>query len=60
MNLNRVKNATKIFTKILFKIGVKYLKIYLFKLAIGIIIPTGLITLFQGIITLFSEKDNIS
>jgi hypothetical protein len=60
MDYSKVRRATRIVIKTLFKIGASFLRAYVFKLVVAMIIPTVLIEPFQGIISLFSRQDNIS
>jgi len=59
MNFDKVKRAAKNALKILLKIGLNSLKTYALKLAVAIILPAGLIEHFQGIISLFTQEDNM-
>jgi hypothetical protein len=60
MDYAKVRRATRLIVKTLFKIGASLLRAYVFKLVAGVIIPTALIEPFQEIISLVSRKDSIS
>jgi len=46
--------------KTLFKLGASFLRAYVFKLVVAMMIPTVLVEPFQQIVSFFSKQDNIS
>jgi hypothetical protein len=60
MDYAKVRRATRLLMKTLFKIGASFLRAYVFKLVVAMMIPTVLVEPFQQIISFFSKQDNIS
>ncbi len=64
MNGEKLKSAAQVAIKMLLKIGRQYLRIFVFKQAMAmilpVIVPTALIGVFQAIISSFSKQDTIS